>query len=315
VTTVEVLDLSSCRFRAMGTDVHVLVLNGVDDDLHWADAEVERLEALWSRFRDDSDVTRLNERTGRWVEVAPETGDLLGAAIAAWHATSGAFDPLLGTSLAALGYDRSFEAIDLAGAGSVCPPLPPARRHPDDLEVDPAGGRARVAAGRSLDLGGLGKGWTADLLVAALRHRGAAGACANLGGDVAASGRAPHEDGWHVDVDHRAACDAPGVLTLRAGGLATSTTLRRAWRGPGGDARHHLLDPRWGRPCRGDLVEATVVAKSAAQAEVLTKVAFVDVDLLDASLGDGAAILTFADGTTRTVGAPVARAAGLGWSR
>ena len=60
VGPVEVLDLAQCGFRAMGTDVEVLVLDGEDADLHWAHAEVDRLEALWSRFRDDSEVTRLN---------------------------------------------------------------------------------------------------------------------------------------------------------------------------------------------------------------------------------------------------------------
>lgn len=300
---VEVLDLASCQLRAMGTDVHVLVLDGDDAALHWAHAEIERLEARWSRFRDGSDLTRINRAPGTWVEVAPETIDLLRAAGAAWEGTGGAFDPLLGSQIAALGYDRSFEQIDPSGAGCTCPPRLPVRRRPDDLEVDETAGCARVAPGRALDLGGLAKGWAADHVVAHLRAQGAAGACVNVGGDVAVAGRAPHDSGWYVEVDHQAARRPLGVLAVPDGGVATSTARRRRWHGPGGDARHHLLDPRRGTPCDGALVEVTAVAGSAARAEILTKVAFVAPDRLDAALGSGeAALLTTSDGQTRSLG-------------
>jgi thiamine biosynthesis lipoprotein len=141
--------------------------------------------------------------------------------------------------------------------------------------------------------------------VAGLLGRGATGACANLGGDVAVGGRAPHEEGWYVEVQHHAARAPHGVLAVRAGGVATSTTRRRHWQGPAGDERHHLLDPRRGAPCRGTLVEVTAVAAAAARAEVLTKVAFVAPDRLHQTMQDGeAALLTTADGLTRSIGDP-----------
>ena len=305
------LDLASCAFRAMGTDVNVLVLDGEDADLQWAHGEIERLEALWSRFQEQSEVSRLNRGAGCWVDVAPETVDLLGAALEAWEATDGAFDPVLGAELVALGYDRTFDQIDRTSAGSMHPPAPVPRR-PDDLEVDASRARARVAVRRALDLGGLAKGWTADHIVAGLRARGAAGACANLGGDLAVAGRAPRDAGWYASVDHDAARVPPGMLAVRQGGVATSTRLRRRWRGPGGDDRHHLLDPQ-GRPCTGPVVEVTAVAGLAARAEVLTKLAFVAPDRIRGALRDGeAALLTATDGATAAVGAlhlvqPIAR--------
>jgi thiamine biosynthesis lipoprotein len=299
---VEVLDLAHCSLHAMGTDVHVLVVDGDDGDLHWAHDEIERLEGRWSRFRADSDVARINRRAGAWVEVAPETVDLLAAAVEAWHRTAGAFDPLLGASLAALGYDRSFEQIDRSGAGRPGALTPPARQAAD-LDVDEARSRARVAPGRVLDLGGIAKGWTADRIVSGLLARGAAGACANLGGDAAVAGRAPHDDGWYVAVEHSAARAPAAVLAIPTGGVATSTTLRRRWSGPDGGHRHHLVDPRHGMPCQGALVEVTVVASSAARAEVLTKVAFVAPPLLGKAMAAGeAALLTTAEGDTQRRG-------------
>jgi len=299
----EVLDLASCEFRAMGTDVHVLVVDGDDADLHWARAEVDRLEGLWSRFVAHSDVSRINHNPDTWVDVAPETLHLLGAAVDAWSDTAGAFDPLLGAQMEALGYDRSFERVDQAGAGATCPPPPPPRRHHDDLRLDEGRGRARIEPGRALDLGGIAKGWTADGLVAALLARGAGGACANLGGDIAVGGRAPAEDGWYVAVDHRVASELHRVIAVPSGGAATSTTLRRRWAGPGGDDRHHLLDPSRSTSCHGTLVEVTTLAASAARAEVLTKVAFVAPSRLDGVIDLGeAALLTTSDGATRVIG-------------
>lgn len=302
--SVEVLDLAGCSFRAMGTDVEVLVLEGDDEDLHWARAQIERAEARWSRFRPSSELEQVNAQPGRWTSVSSDTLDLLEVAIAAGPQTAGAFDPLVGGDLVRAGYDRSFDAVDRRGAGVPTAALgghrPPEVHLP--LEVDRSTASARIPVGTRLDLGGIAKGWTADLLVGGLLARGAQGACVNLGGDVAVGGRAPHPDGWSIEIEHEAA--APGrtrAAVLHQGGVATSTTLRRTWRGPDGDVRHHLLDPRTRRSCEGALVEATVVARSAAEAEVLAKVAFADpagfVARLQAS-GAGAVLTTGAGATT-----------------
>ncbi|MEQ1788156.1 MAG: FAD:protein FMN transferase [Acidimicrobiales bacterium] len=295
---IEVLDLASCELRAMGTDVQVLVVDGDDADLHWAHGEIERLEALWSRFQPGSEVSNINRCAGTWVEVTPETAELVRAAVDAWHTTEGAFDPLLGTQVAALGYDRSFDQVDASGAGATCPPPTPARRYADDLRVDATRACVRLVPGRALDLGGIAKGWTADRIVAGLLQRGAAGACANLGGDVAVGGRAPHAQGWYIGVDHGGAATPWGTIAVPGGGIATSTSRRRRWLGPGGDVRHHLLDPGRGTSVRGAIVDATVVASTATRAEILTKVAFVAPDAVHGLLAPGEALLLTTEGGT-----------------
>ena len=107
-------------------------------------------------------------------------------------------------------------------------------------------------------------------------------------------GEAPDPAGWVVEVERTDASVPPGLLALHTGGLATSTTQRRTWSGPHGDRRHHLLDPRTGTSCVGTLAEVTVVASSAAAAEVLTKVAFVAPDRFDDALRAGIQELGYA---------------------
>ncbi len=94
----------------------------------------------------------------------------------------------------------------------------------------------------------------------------------NLGGDVRVSGAPPDPAGWQVDVDPAI---TPGrSFHLDEGAVTTSTRLRRTWTRAGA-AQHHLVDPRVGRPAWTGLAAVTVLAGSAAHAEVLAKAAFV----------------------------------------
>src|SRR5689334_25353566 len=101
------------RFRAMGSDCHVVVVARAATAAKLAAREAERLvcdlDARWSRFLADSEVSRLN--TTRRAVVSPETFDVVSRAIAAWSATGGRFDPTVEPAMASLGYDRSYELV------------------------------------------------------------------------------------------------------------------------------------------------------------------------------------------------------------
>ena len=253
------------RFEAMGTWAYVMCDGGPATGPARARARIEELEARWSRFRPDSDVSRLNRAGGRPVLVSPDTATLVTRALAGRRATAGRFDPLMLGALVGAGYDRSFELLD-------------------------AGGAAVAVAGAGFDPGGIGKGLAADLVVEELRAAGAEGACVNLGGDLRVEGAGA----WVVDVadpfDSRRAPIAH--LALDAGGVATSSRLRRTW-WQGGERRHHLIDPTTGRPADTGVAAVTVITGEAWRAEVLAK----------------AALLAGVDGALELLGAH--RAAGL----
>ncbi len=257
-----------------------------------AQAEIDRLERLWSRFRPDSDVSRVNAAAGADVPVAPETVELVSLAVEAWRRTGGRFDPTLLTAVVEAGYDRSFDELQAAGivpdegdvvpdgAGSPPAPPPPApaagsRLDAGRIRVDTERSTVGLPPGVGLDLGGIGKGRAADLVVADLRRAGAAGACVNLGGDVRAEGAAPDPAGWAVAIaDPFHPDDDLTVVAVTDGAVVTSARTRRQWV-RGGVAGHHLIDPATGRPAAGGLAAVTVVAASAAWAEVAAKAAFV----------------------------------------
>lgn len=258
-------------WRAMGGRARVVIVGGSRADLDYAERRLETLEQHWSRFRPDSELTRLN--TERSIEVHAETADLVRLAIRAWHLTNGRFDPTVHDAVVGAGYDRSFEHLDKDRAETMSG-APPRIPGCDGIVID--GSNITLPPGVRLDLGGIGKGHAADLLATELLERGVAGACVSLGGDVRAEGEPPAEAGtWAIAVEdphHREAHQT--LLALDGGGVATSSRLKRRWTRSDGDA-HHLIDPSTGRPATTDVVTSTVVAAQASWAEIFAKVAVI----------------------------------------
>jgi thiamine biosynthesis lipoprotein len=255
------------RFRAMGCDAHLLLVGGPPGLAGLARDRVEELERRWSRFRPDSEISRLNQLAGAPVQVSPVTLGLVRRALQGARVTGGRFDPTVLGDVLRAGYDRSFERLD-GGSGSSA-----LGRGWERVVVDPAASAVTLPAGVGLDPGGIGKGYAADLLVEELRAAGAAGVCVNLGGDLRADGQAPGGGSWVVAVGHPLRPGPAATVAIERGAVATSSRVRRAW-GPAGDRRHHLIDPATGRPAATGLAAATVLAAHGWQAEVLAKAAF-----------------------------------------
>lgn len=283
--------------RVMGCSASITVVGGEAALADRAAARLDHLEVCWSRFRDDSDITRVNRGAGRAVQVDPATVELVIHLVQAWWATGGAFDPTLLALTVSLGDAVSWvdpTRVTSLAAGS---------RGPGDVAgvgVDVERCLVRVPVGTALDAGGLGKGLAADMVVEDLLASGATGALVVVGGDLRVGGEGP-EGAWTLAVEDPLAVS--GELTrinLRSGGVATSSTRWRRWVADGED-RHHLLDPATGRPTSETVVAATVVAGTAAWAEAWTKAVLVRgpqrvLPELD-SLGLGALAVT-SDGAT-----------------
>jgi FAD:protein FMN transferase len=254
----------------MGTDVFVVTDAAAVGE---AGDQVQRLFEEWegrfSRFRPDSELSRLNARPGRPVVVGDLLLEVVTAALGAARATRGLYDPTLLRAIEQLGYDRSFERV-----GPTTPPL--------TEPVAPGGGWRRVRIdhtartvtlppGVGIDLGGIAKGMAVDAAIERLRASGVASAMVSAGGDLRVLGSPPGEASWLIAIPGPA---GPVTVPLTHGSLATSGIGRRRWR-QGRVERHHLLDPRSARPARTGLWSVSVAAATCAQAEVAAKTAFI----------------------------------------
>jgi thiamine biosynthesis lipoprotein len=258
---------SALEFRAMGTNCRVVAPDA--DAARHAAALVGELEQRWSRFLPDSEVSQLNRSPGRVCVVSELTFELVSRAEQARVATSGAFNPLMLDQLERLGYDRTWDRVERDRRDVIATQA--ASLEPIELFGDASA--VRLPEGTRFDPGGIGKGLAGDLIAWTLRSEGAQSVQIELGGDVRVDGPAWGGGEWRVhvdDVDHGTAHAA--TIGLAAGGVATSSIVRRRWRRNAVEL-HHVLDPGTGTSADTDLDAVTAVAPNLWWAEVVAKVA------------------------------------------
>jgi thiamine biosynthesis lipoprotein len=272
-------ELTRDTFEVFGTTAVLLVTSpgAVARARSIADRVLADVDLACSRFRPDSELSRLNAAGGEPLAISAIFADLLAAALRAAKLTGGDVDPTCGRALAGLGYDRDFADVRAAGdapprlTGSVGP-VPGWRR----VRLDHGGRRVRLDGGAQLDLGATAKAWAADKCAGRIASSVGCGVLVSLGGDVAVSG-GPPPDGWPVRVtdDHAAPASAAGqTVTISAGGLATSSTTVRAWT-VGGRPVHHIIDPATGEPARSCWRTVSVAAGTCTDANTASTAAII----------------------------------------
>ena len=274
--------------------------------------DLAALDLACSRFRPDSELVAVgNAARGAPGPVTVPVSALLAEAVEvslrAAELTDGDVDPTVGGVMAALGYDRDFAELGRrrqrrwiagysrmhptihhhrgkSGAGPASGPrgAVAVRTIPGwrSVSVDVAAGKLTVPAGVQLDLGATVKGWAADCSAAKIAGRLGCGVLVSLGGDTAVAGPPPTEAGWPIRVQDTTlpledTPDGPSqVVSIRVGGLATSSTAARRWH-HGGDVLHHILDPRTGLPAAPVWRTVSVAAATCADANTAATAAII----------------------------------------
>ena len=289
-------ELSGASWEAIGTRVVLRVLDesAMAESRTAVEAELDSIDRACSRFRDDSELTRLNARAGRWTEVGPVLFEALEQALRAAALTGGDVDPTVGRALELAGYDRDWSLLDPAppstGDAPQAPPRITARLRSGwrTVRLDPSRRAVHVPAGITLDLGATAKAWAADRAAAAAAAATGTSLLLGIGGDIATAGGAAPDGGWqvHVTDDHRSDSSADGqTVSISSGGLATSSTAVRRW-SHDGQVMHHIIDPATGAPVRDTWRTVSVAAATCTDANVATTGALVRAAAAPAWLAD-----------------------------
>lgn len=244
------------RFDAIGTTWDIETDTDLPDEAQEATRRlIDEFDREWSRFRPDSLVSQLARGAGV-VDAPADTVELLTMYQQLSDATGGSVNPLVGDSLAALGYD---------GQVSLTVGVPHAA--PADWQTMLAWTGESLAVSRpaTIDIGAMGKGKLVDLTIQTLAAWTEGDVTVDASGDIATRG-APIRVGLEHPYDTSRAI---GVITVQNEALCASATNRRAW----GDGLHHVLDARTGQPVR--TVAATwAVAPDAVTADAITTALF-----------------------------------------
>lgn len=237
------------------------------------DALVERcqgFERALSRTIATSDVGRINAAAGAPVQVQPKTAELIARALDYARASDGLFDITIGAVTQLWDFRNEVVpthdqvAAALAHVGYE-------RVHVEGTTVTLGDPEAR------LDLGGIAKGYVADVLCDELEAQGITSAYVNLGGNVKVVGTKPDGSDWRVGVRDPSPGAESGAsvarIALTGGSVVTSGLYERQFE-KDGRSYWHILDPRTGYPVTSDLVSATIVSERSIDGDGYTKPLF-----------------------------------------
>lgn len=258
-------------FPALGTTAQVVVTRceHLQAVVAIVRKEIGAMDLAASRFRADSELVALNcaASSPAPFEASALLFEAIEVSLRAASQTDGLVDPTVGRALELSGYDRDFARVDPDG-----PPLVlQARPVPGWAAVKtyPRTRTVSIPRGVVLDLGATAKALCADRAAERAASAVGCGVLVSLGGDIATAGPAPDE-GWPIRItdEHEHPQEASGpVISIAAGGLATSSTSVRRWV-RGGRPLHHLIDPATSAPAVEHWKMVSVAAGSCVDANI-----------------------------------------------
>ncbi|MEI6222387.1 MAG: FAD:protein FMN transferase [bacterium] len=241
----------------LGTDMHIVINSSTPEvavmHCNAAFQESERIEQQYSRFIKGNQLAALNQQVGKWVEVSDELYEFLSYGKKMFEATGGAFDLTVKTLLESWGYDADYTLVENSD-------------HVEKgvIELSP---ESNVKITAPVDLGGLGKGYALDRMVAQCQEY--EHLCINAGGDLFARGKDSGDKPWRILFEHPSdPTQAIGYVDIDDLFLAASSPSRRSWRN-----RHHLVNPLTQEPAN-EMLSVYTQGKSGLEADAYATAIF-----------------------------------------
>lgn len=250
-----------------------LTVYGDNAETLCADAahKINELAAKWSVTDERSEIYRANNIGADLSTsyISAETAELIGYALEMNEQTGGAFDITLYPVLREWGFttgeyripsdERIAELLRKTGSG----------------RVELNGNTLTLKGGAMIDLGGIAKGYTGDILAEYLKKEGVQSALFDLGGNIHAVGGKPDGSAWRLGIQDPDGDGNLAVLQLRDKAAVTSGGYERYFEGEDGERYCHILDPETGRPADSGLVSVTIVGDEGRLCDALSTAVYV----------------------------------------
>ncbi len=269
-----------------------------DEALQAAQAEIERLNALFSIGEEESDISRVNRDGGG--PVSADTAALLREALALSEETGGVFDPTIYPLMALWGFvSKDYHVPTGAELADALSRVGASRVTIDGNDF------VTLGAGQAIDLGGIAKGYASQRLMAIFREYGVRSAIVSLGGNIQCLGLKPNGQPWRIGVKDPADPDASlsAIVSVEDEAVITSGGYERYFDDPATGRRYqHIIDPATGYPVESGLSSVSIVTANGTLADGLSTALYImgldgASDYWRAHSGEFEAILIDGEGT------------------
>lgn len=230
--------------------------------------KLEDLSIKFDRFNSESEIYKINSNSGNWVKISNDTLDLLKKAIHFAKVSEGLFDPTIAPIMKIWGfYDKNYKIPNIKE-------IKDNLKKVDYKKINIEDSKVYIGKGMELDFGGIAKGYILDKLFEVLRDYKIERAILNLGGQIGVYGKPLEGNSWKIKIRHPRDLDNYiGIVYIGEGSIATSGDYERYF--VKDDKRYcHIMDPRTGYPA-SEIMSVSVIAKSATEADAMSKVFFI----------------------------------------
>ncbi len=229
---------------------------------------IETAESLWSVTDQASEIHQANHSGGQPVSVSEETAALISFALEMAKQTNGALDPTIYPVLMAWGFTTNSKQV-------------PSQQQIDTLleqvdytKIQLDGTTLTVPEGMQLDLGAVGKGYTADLVAEVLRKHGITSALISLGGNIHAIGSKPDGSDWRIGIRAPWESGNLGILKISDAAVVTSGGYENYFEDDAGNVYWHILNPATGYPADSGVQSMLIVGPEGKRCDALSTALF-----------------------------------------
>lgn len=252
---------------AMDTVMDLKIYSENDESLSEAKAEIRRIDALFDRGNENSDIYKINKNKS--ADISAETADVIRAALSISDRTGGAFDITVAPVMDLWGfYGNEFNVPSDDELQSTLEGVGYEKIRLDNTNIS-------IPENTGIDLGGIGKGYASDRIAALLKNNGVKSAIISLGGNVHAIGKRNDGSEWTVGItDPHNKSQLIGKLKISDKAVITSGAYQRYFE-QDGITYHHIIDTTTGKSADSGLASVTVIADSGMTADGLSTALFV----------------------------------------
>lgn len=236
--------------------------------------ETRRLEYILSAYDPDSDISKLNKHAGEWVQIEPETFEVLNGSKTIAALTHGAFDPTVGSLVSLWSIDQPNHKVP--SEEEIKKVLPYVDYNLMDAKKENGKYFGKIGKGQSVAFGAIGKGYIADKVIKKLKDGGCSDSLVSLGGNVIGSGTNGSEKPWSIGLQRpdKERGEYFAIVPLDNTSVVTSGDYEKFFI-KDGVKYHHILNPKTGKPVPATLSSVTIIDDNSAKADALCTALFV----------------------------------------